>query len=84
MQDADAMKRPHWSTVAVRSGGRRLRGAARLVALYRWQRREPLHDVAFFDAAETDRELANDPVAIDWTDFPTPDAIDAMGDGRAT
>jgi hypothetical protein len=67
----------HWSTIAVRSGARRLSGAARLAMLLRWQRGDVLLGVVFLDAADDDREIAT-PFAVDWSRFPTHDALDAL------
>ena len=34
----------------------------------------------FLDTAIDDRELANDPFVVDWTDFPIQEALDALND----
>jgi hypothetical protein len=68
---------PHWNTIGVRQGLRRLTGPARLVALFRWQRGDALLGASFFDTANDDRELV-DPVSVTWSDFPEREAMDAL------
>ncbi len=68
---------PHWNSIGVRQGARRLTGPARLVALLRWKRGDVLLGVSFFDTANEDRELV-DPGSVNWSDFPVGEALDAL------
>jgi hypothetical protein len=72
------MTRPRWSTIGIRRGPRRITGAERLGLLLRWRRGDLLLGLVFFDTADDDRELANNPFVIDWTDFPTQEALEAL------
>jgi hypothetical protein len=56
---------------------RRLVDDARLATLLRWQRGDVLLGVTFFDTASDDRELVS-AFAVDWSGFPTQQALEAL------
>jgi hypothetical protein len=73
--------RPSWTAIKVTTGEQTLSGDARLVAFFRWLRREALEEGTTF----TDPTGAHvtDPLSVHWGTFPLQRAVDAAAVGAA-
>jgi hypothetical protein len=67
--------RPSWTTIRVMAGEQTLSGDARLVAFFRWLRREALEEGTIF--IDPTGEHVTDPLSVHWGTFPLQRAVDA-------
>ena len=75
-------RRPHWDSLVVcASASKALDGAVRLAALYRWYRGD--RAIYVFQSAPPDGAPIADPGVVDWTEFPTAEAIRAVSRERS-
>jgi hypothetical protein len=67
--------RPSWTAITVTTGQQILSGDARIVAFFRWLRREALEEGTIF--TDPTGEHVTNPLSVHWGTFPLQRAVDA-------